>query len=38
MSLDPGPAGNYYDKYRTRNPIARRLMQGFLAGFDLQQP
>jgi len=22
--------GNVYDKYRTRNPIARRLMQGFL--------
>ena len=34
MSVDTGPAGNYYDKYRTRNPIARRLMQGFLAGFD----
>ena len=34
MSLDPGPAGNYYDKYRTRNPIARWLMQGFLSGFD----
>ena len=34
MSLDPGPAGNYYDKYRTRNPIARWLMQGFLLGFD----
>ena len=34
MSLDPGPAGNYYDKYRTRNPIARWLMQGFLLDFD----
>ena len=34
MSLDAGPAGNYYDKYRTRNPIARWLMQGFLLGFD----
>ena len=34
MSLDAGPAGNYYDKYRTRNPIARWLMQGFLSGFD----
>ncbi len=28
------PAGNYYDKYRTRNPIARALMAGFLAAFD----
>ena len=34
MSVDTGPAGNYYDKYRTRNPIARWLMQGFLLGFD----
>ncbi|WP_454256806.1 class I SAM-dependent methyltransferase [Pseudoxanthomonas mexicana] len=32
--MDAGPAGNYYDKYRTRNPIARWLMQGFLSGFD----
>lgn len=28
------PAGNYYDKYRTRNPLARALMQGFLRAFD----
>ena len=28
------PAGNYYDKYRTRNPIARWLMQGFLSAFE----
>ncbi|MGY1425762.1 class I SAM-dependent methyltransferase [Lysobacter sp. A289] len=28
------PAGNYYDKYNTRNPIARRLMQGFFDSFD----
>jgi 2-polyprenyl-3-methyl-5-hydroxy-6-metoxy-1,4-benzoquinol methylase len=27
------PAGNFYDKYNTRNPIARKLMQGFLRGF-----
>lgn len=27
--------GNTYDKYGTRNPIARRLMDGFLAKFDL---
>lgn len=25
-----GPAGNYYDKYRTRNPIARYLQNGFV--------
>ena len=28
------PAGNYYDKYHTGNPIARALMQGFLRSFD----
>lgn len=28
------PAGNFYDKYRTRNPIARWLMSGFLGAFD----
>jgi len=27
------PAGNFYDKYNTRNPIARALMQRFLAAF-----
>lgn len=27
------PAGNYYDKYNTRNPIARKLMKGFLRSF-----
>ena len=26
--------GNYYDKYGTRNPIARRMMRGFMAAFD----
>ncbi|MEO6552123.1 MAG: methyltransferase [Croceibacterium sp.] len=26
--------GNAYDKYHTRNPIARRLMSGFLTAFD----
>lgn len=25
-----GPAGNYYDKYGTKNPIARLLVQNFL--------
>ena len=34
MSARPQPAGNYYDKYRTANPIARWLMQGFLDAFD----
>jgi 2-polyprenyl-3-methyl-5-hydroxy-6-metoxy-1,4-benzoquinol methylase len=28
------PAGNYYDKYYTRNPVARALMNGFLDSFD----
>lgn len=27
------PVGNYFDKYHTRNPIARRLVAGFLADF-----
>lgn len=27
------PAGNYYDKFGTSNPIARRLMAGFLRDF-----
>ena len=26
--------GNYYDKYNTRNPVARYLMDGFLSSFD----
>lgn len=34
MSAAPQPAGNFYDKYRTANPIARHLMQGFLGAFD----
>ena len=34
MSTISQPAGNYYDKYHTANPIARRLMQGFLDAFD----
>lgn len=28
------PAGNYYDKYHTRNPLARAMMNGFLRAFD----
>jgi ubiquinone/menaquinone biosynthesis C-methylase UbiE len=31
-----GPAGNTYDKYSTRNPIARRLVGGFLRELDAQ--
>jgi len=34
VSTTSQPAGNYYDKYRTANPIARHLMQGFLGAFD----
>jgi len=34
VSATSQPAGNYYDKYRTANPIARYLMQGFLGAFD----
>jgi 2-polyprenyl-3-methyl-5-hydroxy-6-metoxy-1,4-benzoquinol methylase len=34
VNAEPQPAGNYYDKYHTANPVARRLMQGFLAAFD----
>jgi len=34
VSSTSQPAGNYYDKYRSANPIARRLMQGFLDAFD----
>ena len=28
------PSGNYYDKYGTKNPVARYLMNGFLESFD----
>lgn len=28
-----GPAGNYYDKFNSRNPVTRRLMQGFKQDF-----
>lgn len=27
------PAGNFYDKYNTRNPVARAMMRGFLHSF-----
>ncbi len=29
-----GTGGNLYDKYGTRNPVARRLMAGFLSDLD----
>jgi 2-polyprenyl-3-methyl-5-hydroxy-6-metoxy-1,4-benzoquinol methylase len=29
-----GVGGNVYDKYGTSNPVARRLMRGFLGGLD----
>lgn len=29
-----GPAGNTYDKYETRNPVARHLVAGFLKEVD----
>ncbi len=33
-SPTPQPEGNFYDKYGTKNPIARHLMDGFLGAFD----
>ncbi len=35
MSATPQPAGNFYDKYHSANPIARHLMRGFLDAFDM---
>lgn len=34
MQVVENVGGNYYDKYNTRNPLARWLMSGFLASFD----
>jgi hypothetical protein len=35
VSVDSAAAGgNVYDKYGTSNPIARRLMDGFLGRLD----
>ena len=31
-----GPAGNTYDKYETKNPVARHLVGGFLKELDAQ--
>ena len=28
------PEGNYYDKYNTKNPIARKMMSGYFAALD----
>ncbi|MFN7176725.1 MAG: class I SAM-dependent methyltransferase [Thermaurantiacus sp.] len=33
-SSSHGPGGNVYDKYGSRNPVARLLMRGFLGSFD----
>lgn len=30
---DYGPAGNTYDKFNTSNPVARKLMDGFMTAF-----
>ena len=32
--MDWQPEGNFYDKYNSKNPLARRMMQGFLQAFD----
>jgi ubiquinone/menaquinone biosynthesis C-methylase UbiE len=38
MAMYQGPVGNYYDKFNTTNPIARKLMNGFRQAFmDLFQ-
>ncbi|MDM9631141.1 class I SAM-dependent methyltransferase [Robiginitalea aurantiaca] len=34
MKNENNPAGNFYDKYGTANPIAKALMNGFLKSFD----
>jgi 2-polyprenyl-3-methyl-5-hydroxy-6-metoxy-1,4-benzoquinol methylase len=31
--LVQGPVGNYYDKFNSHNPVARRLMVGFMQSF-----
>lgn len=32
--MSPTPAGNHFDKYHTRNPIARRMVEGHLAAME----
>jgi 2-polyprenyl-3-methyl-5-hydroxy-6-metoxy-1,4-benzoquinol methylase len=34
MAIYQGPVGNHYDKFGTGNPIARRLMAGFMHSFE----
>lgn len=31
--ISTGPSGNTYDKFNTSNPVAKRLMSGFLSSF-----
>ena len=37
MSSDV-PIGNHYDKYASKNPIARRMMDGFMHALDRALP
>ena len=37
MAVDV-PIGNHYDKYAAKNPIARKLMAGFMAALDAALP
>src|SRR3954465_15637226 len=32
------PIGNHYDKYASKNPIARRMMDGFMRALDAALP
>ena len=32
------PIGNHYDKYAAKNPIARKLMAGFMTALDAALP
>jgi 2-polyprenyl-3-methyl-5-hydroxy-6-metoxy-1,4-benzoquinol methylase len=34
VAAEPVPTGNTYDKYGSRNPVVRRLMQGFTGTLD----
>ena len=34
VSAEPVPTGNTFDKYGSRNPVVRRLMDGFRASLD----
>ncbi len=37
-AADTVPIGNHYDKYAAKNPIARKLMTGFMAALDASLP